>query len=290
MKSTNIPLAEAEHLIRWYRVEDFLVGSLQELYFNMTYTGCYVCRNTFSIQRRNMDSMLLLLTLEGRGKLRYQEKEYILTPGSVILIDLWHPHEYHALEDGWTFKYLHFCGAMSREYQTYIETRLGPVFTLSRKMYPETEERLDMLYRAAESEEHPDYAAVSGVIYSLLTSFLSEKNTVGSAQKSAEAIRRAAAYITENYSRNITTKEIADAAFLSRSYMSELFVQTYGMPPHEYLVMYRLSHVKERLLNTGISVSEIAESTGFRDVFTLSRVFKQKFGISPSEYRKQMLE
>jgi AraC-like DNA-binding protein len=179
---------------------------------------------------------------------------------------------------------------MSREYQTYIETRLGPVFTLSRKMYPETEERLDMPYRVAENEEHPDYAAVSGVIYSLLTSFLSEKNTVGSAQKSAEAIRRAAAYITENYSRNITTKEIADAAFLSRSYMSELFVQTYGMPPHEYLVIYRLSHVKERLLNTGISVSEIAESTGFRDVFTLSRVFKQKFGISPSEYRKQMLE
>ncbi len=290
MKSVDMPLAETDHLIRWCRVEDLLVGSLQNLYFNMTYTGCYVCRNTFAIQRRNMDSILLLLTLEGRGKLRYQEKEYLLMPGSVMLINLWNPHEYHALEDGWTFKYLHFRGAMSRDYQAYIENRFGPVFPLHRRTYLETEERLDALYQAAEGEGSPDYAAVSGVIYSILTAFLSEKNTVGPAQKSAEAIRRAAAYITENYSRNITTQEIADAAFLSRSYMSELFVQTYGMSPHEYLTMYRLSHVKESLLNTGISVSEIAERTGFRDVFTLSRVFKQKFGISPSEYRKQMLK
>ena len=290
MKSVDMPFAETDHLTFWYRGEDFLVGALQNLYFNMTYTGCYVCRNTFSIQRKNMDSILLLLTLKGRGKLRYQEQEYLMVPGSVMLINLWNPHEYHALEDGWTFKYLHFRGAMSREYQAYIENRFGPVFPLHRRIYLETEARLDTLYHAVEGEGRPDYAVVSGVIYSILTAFLSEDNTAGSAQKSAEAIRRAIAYITENYSRNITTQKIADAAFLSRSYMSELFVQTYGMPPHEYLTMYRLSHVKEILMNTGISVSEIAERTGFRDAFTLSRVFKQKFGISPTEYRKQMLE
>ena len=290
MKSTALPPAEADHLIHWERTEDILGGSLRDLYFNMMYAGRYVCRKTFSIHRKNMESILLLLTVDGEGKLRYQTKDYRLTPGSVILINTRNPHEYQALDDGWTFKYLHFRGAMSEEYQSYIENRFGPVFPLHRKNYLETEERLDAVYHAAEGEGSPDYAAVSAVIYSILTSFLSPENAVDSAQKSTAAIQQAAAYIAENYSRNITTQEIAEAAYLSRSYMSELFSKTYGMSPHEYLTMFRLSHVKERLLNSTVSVSEIAEQTGFRDVFTLSRVFKQKFGMSPSEYRKSVLD
>lgn len=289
MKSYDIPAKETDHLISWRRTEDILVGSLDRLYFNMMYTGYYVCRKSFAIHRKNMQSIQLLLTLEGEGKLRYQEKDYRLTPGSAMLINTWNLHEYQALDDGWTFKYLHFRGAMSDEYQSYIDTQFGPVFPLHRKTCLETEERLDAVYRDTEGERIPDYAAVSANIYSILTSFLSPKNAVGSAQKSAAAIQQAAAYIAENYSRNITTQEIADAAYLSRSYMSELFTKTYGMSPHEYLTMYRLSHVKEHLLNTTASVSEIAERNGFRDVFMLSRVFKQKFGMSPSEYRKRML-
>ena len=52
--------------------------------------------------------------------------------------------------------------------------------------------------------------------------------------------------------------------------------------------MYRLSQVKKQLLNTKCSIAEIADQTGFRDVFTLSRVFKRKFGITPTAYRKQL--
>jgi AraC-like DNA-binding protein len=120
--------------------------------------------------------------------------------------------------------------------------------------------------------------------------FLSSENMTGIVQKSTTAIQQAAAYIAANYKRNISTQEIADYAFLSRTYMCELFLKNYGMSPHEYLIMYRLAHVQEKLLHSGISVSEIAEQTGFRDIYALSRAFKARFGMSPSEYRKQMLE
>ncbi len=289
MRSKQAADFEKAHLISWSRTEDILVGSLQDLYFNMMFTGCYVCRKTFAVHRQRMQSVQLLLTLEGEGKLRYQEKDYRLTPGSAMLINTWNPHEYQALDDGWKFKYLHFHGGMSDDYLTYINTQFGPVFPLHKRVFREAEERIDAIFRETDGTGIPDYPTVSSNIYSILTSFLSSKNTVGSAQKSAAAIQQAAAYIAENYSRNITTQEIADAAYLSRSYMSELFSKTYGMSPHEYLTMYRLSYVKEKLLNSRISVSEIAEQTGFRDVFTLSRVFKQKFGMSPSEYRKSMM-
>jgi AraC-like DNA-binding protein len=150
----------------------------------------------------------------------------------------------------------------------------------------EIEARLNEILRLTEETGTPDYAAVSANIYAILTSLLSRKNTVDSQLRSAPAIQQAVAYIAEHYRQNISTQDIADAAYLSRSYMSELFTQTYGMAPHEYLTMYRLTRVKDYLLNTSASLAEIAEQTGFRDIFTLSRVFKQKFGLSPSVYRK----
>ena len=76
--------------------------------------------------------------------------------------------------------------------------------------------------------------------------------------------------------------------FLSRGHLSELFTKTYGMAPHEYLTMYRLSHVRQKLANTTLSISDLAEQNGFRDVFALSRVFKKKFGMSPTEYRNSI--
>lgn len=289
MKSTRLPNYEEAHLISWNRTEDIIVGSLQKLYFNITYAGCYVCRKTFEVHRQKFASIQLLLTLEGEGQLHYRESDYRLTPGTVMLIDTWNLHEYRALDDGWKFKYLHFYGGMSDEYLAYIDHQFGPVFSLNKKLFHETEERIDVIFRETECTDIPDYPTVSSTIYAILTSFLSPKNAIGSAQRSAMTIQRAVAYIADKYSENITTKEIADAAFLSRSYMSELFKKTYGMSPHEYLTMYRLSHVKEYLRNTTLSLSEIAELTGFRDVFTLSRVFKQKFNVPPSEYRKSIL-
>ena len=290
MKSTRIPEGEAAHLIQWCRTEDILVGTPGELYFHMLYSGRYVCRKTFFVQRRNLPSVLLLLTLEGAGRLRYRGRTYELLPGSAMLIHTWEAHEYEAVEEGWTFQYLHFSGAMSQSYLEYLDARFGPVFPLRRDVFLETQKRLTSIYRETEKNTALDYAVLSLEIYAILTSFLSVKNAVEPVRKSAEAVYRAADYIAEHYSRPLTVRQIADAVYLSRSYMSELFSQTYGVSPHAYLTMYRLSHVKELLHNTGLSLAQIAQQCGFRDAFILSRVFKRETGMSPSEYRKWVQE
>lgn len=150
MKSHSLPQIETDHLIHGIRTEDTLVGFPAEFYFNMIFAGHYVCKKTFAIKRRVMDSILLLLTLRGEGSLRYREKEYPLTPGSLLLINTQNPHTYHACTDGWTFKYLHFRGAMSMEYQDHIEARFGPVIPLGPSLSAEIEARLDTILRATQ--------------------------------------------------------------------------------------------------------------------------------------------
>ena len=82
-------------------------------------------------------------------------------------------------------------------------------------------------------------------------------------------------------------EDVAHAVNLSRTGLFELFQKTYGIPPHEYLIEYRLSLAKDMLSNTSLSMTDIAAQTGFRDIFAFSRRFMDKTGMSPSEYRRQ---
>lgn len=288
MKSRSIPSLEESHLISWVRAEDILTGPLQKLYFNITYIGRFTCKASFSTVRKNMRSVQLLIPTEGEAKLNYQGKEYSLTPGCVMLINNMNLHEYHAMTDNWTFKFCHFRGALSEEYCDYINKIYGPVLLLDDCSLFEIEKNFEELLQITCEDVIPDYTIISHKLYTILMILLSPKNHIELSMRSTTAVQEAAKYIVNNYHQNITTQDISNAVYLSRSYMSEKFSQTYGMSPHEYLTMYRINRAKRDLRDTSESISEIALKNGFRDIFTMSRVFKRKIGLSPSEYRKRV--
>lgn len=65
------------------------------------------------------------------------------------------------------------------------------------------------------------------------------------------------------------------------------FKQETGVTPLEYLTNMRLNYAQELLLQeTFISVADVAEKCGYHDSFYFSKIFKQKFGVSPLNYRK----
>ena len=269
------------------RNHDIALGSTQELYFCMQYVGHYICRKEFLIEKRQLDnSVLLLLTISGEGKLYYKNSEYALTKGMCMLIDARNVHEYHAVGDDWEFKYLHFWGAMSEKYISYIEDHSVPVFMFADDELSRMIRTLDRILDMTEEAIISDYPMISRLIYTLIMLWLShDNNKDGIESMGINAMSEALAYIRQNYTQSISTEDIAQAVSLSRSYMSELFKHTYGISPHEYVIQFRLSVAKNMLLNTALSITEIAERTGFRDIFAFSRIFKREIGISPVQYR-----
>ena len=101
-------------------------------------------------------------------------------------------------------------------------------------------------------------------------------------------MQRALEHIYLFYRGNITIQELAEMCQLSTSRFSALFKKTFGMFPHQYIIQYRLEKASELLLNTSDSVSEIADACGFGDPLYFSRIFKKRFGISPTGYRGAM--
>lgn len=94
-------------------------------------------------------------------------------------------------------------------------------------------------------------------------------------------------YIEQNYPEAISLSRLSAHFGLSMSYIARLFREELGQTPSAYVNMVRVSVASTLLIETNLSVAEIAEKTGFSDVYYFSRVFKKIVGCSPIKMKRR---
>lgn len=101
-----------------------------------------------------------------------------------------------------------------------------------------------------------------------------------------DEIEKAKEYIESHWLERFDAKETAKAACLSKAYFAKLFRKHTGLTPHEYYINYRISRLKEKLLDTNLNIAQAFSACNIDYNGHSARVFKDKTGLSPSEYRK----
>lgn len=94
-------------------------------------------------------------------------------------------------------------------------------------------------------------------------------------------------YIKQNYSKDITLEMIANFCHCSVSYLSRTFNKKMNTSIKSYLNEIRVEKGKHLISQSKLPISHIATTIGFNDPNYFSSVFKEKCGITPTEYRKQ---
>ena len=89
-----------------------------------------------------------------------------------------------------------------------------------------------------------------------------------------------------NFCYNLKMEEFAKMSHRSLSTFKRDFHNHYNMTPGKWLLSKRLDYAASLLLNNFSNISQIAFESGFEDVSHFSRAFKEKFSLTPSEYRK----
>ena len=93
-------------------------------------------------------------------------------------------------------------------------------------------------------------------------------------------------YVRQHYIDGFTSVQIQEACGLSYKYAGTLFKEVTGQTIKEYQCTLRLRKAEQLLKETNKSITEIAQLTGFSDVFYFSKIFHRKKGCPPGEYRK----
>ncbi|MCQ2522918.1 MAG: response regulator [Lachnospiraceae bacterium] len=111
---------------------------------------------------------------------------------------------------------------------------------------------------------------------------ISNKN----ADSSNDVIETAKKYIAENYTKNITLDDVSYNVNISSYYFSRIFKEATGQNFIDYLTELRIEKAKELLSSTQYSMKEICTMCGYSDPNYLSKSFKKKVGVTPTEYRE----
>ena len=93
-------------------------------------------------------------------------------------------------------------------------------------------------------------------------------------------------YMMKNIGRVLTLQEISIELGISISSLKRLVNKTYSRSPIAYFTELKMEEAKRLITDTPLNVTEVAERLGFSSVHHFSRTFKQKTGITPTEFEK----
>lgn len=120
-------------------------------------------------------------------------------------------------------------------------------------------------------------------IYSVFYELLSKVSA--STAKTQGAFDRVGKYIAEQIHRpDLSNAELAKQLGISEVYFRKQFLSHYGITPKQYILDFRMRKAKQMLRDTPFTVASIAEACGFSSVYHFCRAFKQRTGLTPTQY------
>ena len=239
-------------------------------------SGYYDCQPDYCCSRKSHLGMLLMHVTAGTLAVCCRRGEVDVGPGETVLFETYTTHVYcaaHGTEP--SFYWLHFDGAPARALADYvIRMNHGILFKLSRDYAQRFSHLIVDLSQGQLTELQQ-----SARIYELLSSMERSSPDATPGQRVAE-------YIHQHYAEPIPVSEMATVVNLSPSHFSASFREEYGISPHQYLILYRLSIGYNLVCNSAMSIEEICDQVGYSSASAFIAAFSRKYGITPAALRK----
>ena len=108
------------------------------------------------------------------------------------------------------------------------------------------------------------------------------------AEQNYIVINRIIDIIENYYSQDLTVEGFAEEVYLSPNYIRKIFKKEMGKTILDYIIQTRMNKAIELMRTTFLSIKDIAEKVGYKDSSYFGQVFKQKYGVTPGEYRKSV--
>jgi AraC-like DNA-binding protein len=223
---------------------------------------------------------------EGRLRLESAGDEWPVKPGAVMLVMKEQPASWWTPPGmEWEVLWINLVGDAARHHARRIMAQHGPLFRLpptSGLVY-----NMLHLYREALSGNLPDEYMLSAAAYQMLMQIRSSRRT-------APAELTEVPELVENARRQLQER-LADPAFdvaalarglgCSRAHLARLFKRHLGTGPRAHLIHIRLSEGARLLVESDLTVKEIARRVGFSDASHLGKTMRKHTGLRPLEIR-----
>lgn len=231
---------------------------------------------------------LLQYTLSGHGMVRIGNEHIRVEPGTAFMLSLPSDTGYYcdpASDEPWEFLFVMFSGDAVAPYLDLIRERNGLVFSLPLQ-HAAVQHLLD-LHAQARSSRLQDAFTASSQMFSILCALCSP--SVDHTHKPSPLISAAITAMRVGFAQGISIADVCETLHVSQSHLSRAFIKETGVQPIIYLTRLRLEEAVHLLNTTDMSVHEISARCGFDNSNYFSKVFRKHMGVSPRDFRQQLL-
>ncbi len=155
----------------------------------------------------------------------------------------------------------------------------------------EKNEIRELFLDAVDSWQHHSEArspTMRAKLYRIFARLITQESTYTGSVASRK-IHDALTYLYAHVSDpTLRVEDVARRAGISRRYFEKLFWNEHGATPRDYILARRMELAREMLFNERLSVTDVAALVGYTDLYHFSRIFKEKCGLSPTAYKRQM--
>lgn len=230
----------------------------------------------------------LEIVLSGTGEQNLNGSIYPLAPGTIYFIT---PIDFHAVSPHGQMRILNVAfeeSLISPALQTHFLNRREDLIFSS----PEEAESMAMLIARLEKEctRLDAFAATARknllelLMFPIARSIKAESDLQ---RPSTQRVQDSMRYLFRHFREDITLAQIAEKSGYTPNYFSHLFHETCGIKFVDFLAQLRLNYARTMLLTTSLSVSQIAQASGFTSSSNFFRAFRKETGLSPLEFRSQ---
>lgn len=239
--------------------------------------------------RENLDSYLFMIVLEGKGTLEVQGQEYEITKGNCALLDCMNHYEHISDEqDAWKLAWVHFNGVSAKAYyDLFYKYQQENVFEIK-----DIEQWNALIGKLLEKQKDKSFLAELGsaeILLQLLNKVIEvvvDKDTLKAEEfkQKNQSIRE---FLNEEYANQNVLKALEMSIGSKIDTLNEDFSRYYGIGIIEYLENKRLNVAKELLRFTIKTAEEISVESGIGTYEVMEKLFVDKEGITPQEYREK---
>ncbi|MFS0925137.1 helix-turn-helix domain-containing protein [Enterococcus durans] len=236
---------------------------------------------------------MMIFCTHGRGVVKSKDKEWSISRGSVVLMPPDQEHTYYSDEGNpWDIFWVHFTG---KEVVGYLPQSLQAKdeFMVKQLCHSKEMNRL-MFYFGGMIQTFSSGFSYEALLYAsqLLRTILSylafhETENSAASNKGNEYVTQAIQYIYDHLEEKIIVEDIAQTLMISPNYLSKIFRQVMGISVNYFITNVKTKQASHYLLNTTLSVQQIAQYLGYQDQYYFSRLFKKIYGVPPKKFREQ---
>lgn len=264
--------------------DGLLVANFTEL--SLTECGREKCQPDKRILMDIKPHHIFHYVLYGSGVFILDAKKYYLKKGDLFYVPPGHTAQYYPdAHDPWIYVWIGFSGSRSEDYLKRIGLSIEqPIYHDSRSL-----ELKSLFNDLADKYNHSKYLTLESlsvfmnILYLMLIS--NHKKDVLLSSKETH-IRMAKQFMENNFQFKIKITDIANALSLSPNYLANIFKEQLGISPKEYLTETRMQKASQYLINSHMSIKEIASKVGYDNALHFSAEFKRVKKVSPSLYQK----